>query len=217
VRRGVACVAVTLLLAGCAAPPPPAEHVPAQASVEELAAAINASAARSERDPDPGARARLSAQAASDAAACLARAPRSVACLYGQAIALGLEARAHPARASDLLTRMLAALSDAEAVDPDYDNAGPARVRALVLVRAPGWPLGPGDDDAGLIAAQRAVELRPQYPPNLLALAEALDGTGNRVGAREAYARARDAAQALPVSPDRDDWIREADRALQRK
>jgi hypothetical protein len=130
---------------------------------------------------------------------------------------LGLEARAHPARAADLLTLMLARLSDAESVDPDYDNAGPARVRALVLVRAPGWPLGPGDDEAGLIAAQRAVELRPQYPPNLLALAEALSRSGNSAGARDAYARARDAAQVLPVSPERDDWIREADEALQRK
>jgi len=217
VRSGIACIALALLLVGCAAPPPPAEPVPAQASVEELAAAINASAARSERDPDPGTRERLSAQANRDAAACLARAPRSVACLYGQAIALGLEARAHPTRAADLLTRMLAALSDAEAVDPDYDNAGPARVRALVLVRAPGWPLGPGDDDAGLIAAQRAVGLRPRYPPNLLALAEALDRTGHPVEAREAYARARDAAQVLPMSPDQDDWIRAADKALQRK
>jgi hypothetical protein len=217
VRSGIACIALALLLDGCAAPPPPTEPVPAQASIEELAAAINASAARSEHDPDPGTREQLSVQAGRDAAACLARAPHSVACIYGQAIALGLEARAHPTRASDLLTRMLAALSDAEAVDPDYDNAGPARVRALVLVRAPGWPLGPGDDDAGLIAAQRAVELRPGYPPNLLALAEALDSTGNKVGAREAYARARDAAQVLPTSPDRDDWIREADQALQRK
>jgi hypothetical protein len=112
---------------------------------------------------------------------------------------------------------MLAALSDADAVDPGYDNAGPARVRALVLIRAPGWPLGPGDDEAGLRAAQRAVELRPQYPPNQLALAEALDRTGNPAGAREAYARARDAARVLPMSPDRDDWIREADQALQRK
>lgn len=216
-RSGFACIGLALLLGGCAAPPPPAEPVPAEASVEELAAAINSSAALSERNPDTGTREQLAAQASRDAAACLARAPQAVACLYGQAIALGLEARAHPTRATDLLTRMLAALSDAEAVDPAYDHAGPARVRALVLIRAPGWPLGPGDSEAGLIAAQRAVELRPQYPPNLLALAEALDKTGDRAGAREAYARARDAAQALPASPDRDDWIRQADQALQRK
>ena len=87
-------------------------------------------------------------------------------------------------------------------------------MRALVLIRAPGWPLGPGDAEAGLVAARRAVALRPQYPPNLLALAEALAKTGDASGARENYARARDAAQALPAAADRDEWLREADQAL---
>ena len=92
----------------------------------------------------------------------------------------------------------------------------PARVRALVLIRAPGWPLGPGDAEAGLAAARRAVTLRPIYPPNLLALAEALATTGDRSGARENYARAHEAALALPAAADRDEWLREADHGLQR-
>jgi hypothetical protein len=112
---------------------------------------------------------------------------------------------------------MLDALGRAESADPNYDEAGPARVRALVLVRAPGWPLGPGDAEAGLVAARRAVELQPQYPPNLLALAEALEKTGDANGARENYARARDAALALPAATDRDEWLREAGQGLQRK
>ncbi len=90
-------------------------------------------------------------------------------------------------------------------------------MRALVLIRAPGWPLGPGDAEAGLVAARRAVTLRPQYPPNLLALAEALAKTGDANGAQENYALARDAALALPAAADRDAWLREADRGLQRK
>ncbi len=56
--------------------------------------------------------------------------------------------------------------------------------------------------------------LQPQHPPNFLALAEALSKTGDANGARENYSRARDAAQALPSSPDRDDWLREADKGL---
>jgi hypothetical protein len=68
-----------------------------------------------------------------------------------------------------------------------------------------------------LVAARRAVTLRPQYPPNLLALAEAQAKTGDASGARESYARAQDAAQALPASAERDDWLRQADQALQRK
>ncbi|MGC1520431.1 MAG: hypothetical protein WA803_02725, partial [Steroidobacteraceae bacterium] len=134
--------------------------------------------------------------------------------LYGGAIALGLDARAHPARAGETLRNMLDSLARAESADPNYDEAGPARVRALVLIRAPGWPLGPGDAEAGLDAARRAVALRPSYPPNLLALAEALAKTGDRSGARDNYARARNAAEALPDAADRDEWLREADQAL---
>jgi hypothetical protein len=77
--------------------------------------------------------------------------------------------------------------------------------------------LGPGDADAALVAARRAVTLRPLYPPNLLVLAEALAKTGDGNGAREYYARARDAALALPASADRDEWLREAEQGLQRK
>ena len=96
-------------------------------------------------------------------------------------------------------------------------NNSPARVRALVLIRAPGWPLGPGDAEAGLVAARRAVALRPQYPPNLLALAEALSKTGDGNGARANYGRARDAALAQPAAADRDEWLRTADQGLQHK
>jgi Flp pilus assembly protein TadD len=182
--------------------------------VRELAAAIAADAQRSDHEPDAKIRAELAAEASRDAAACLARQPQAAACLYGRALALGLEARAHPTRAGELLNVMLGSLADAEAADPYYDEAGPARVRALLLIRAPGWPLGPGDAEAGLVAARRAATLRPQYPPNLLALAEALAKTGDSNGARENYERARALAQALPAGSDRDDWVREADDAL---
>jgi hypothetical protein len=186
-------------------------------SVEELAAAIESDSQRSGHESDGKIRSQLADEASGYADACLAKAPRAAACLYGRAEALGLEAQAHQVRAGELLKSMLDALNGAEAADPNYDQAGPARVRALVLIRAPAWPLGPGDADAGLVAARRAVELRPQYPPNLLALAEALAKTGDANGAREAYTRARDEAQALPASADRDGWLREADQGLQRK
>ena len=58
---------------------------------------------------------------------------------------LGLKARAHPLQANESLKAMLEALNRAEAADPAYDQAGPARVQALVLIKAPAWPLGPGD------------------------------------------------------------------------
>jgi hypothetical protein len=88
-------------------------------------------------------------------------------------------------------------------------------VRALVLIRAPGWPLGPGDPGAGVDAARRAVSLRPQYPPNLLALAEALARSGDTQAAHQAYQRARAEALARPAAADRDEWLSEANLALQ--
>jgi hypothetical protein len=220
VKRSIACSIVMLLLVACTAPrrrPPPPVQGPTPTTVDGLAAAIAADAERSEHESDPKIRDELATEASRYAEACLAREPQAAACLYGHALALGLEAKAHPTRAGELLKNMLAALASAEAADPNYDQAGPSRVRALVFIRAPGWPLGPGNFEAGLAAARRAVMLRPQYPPNLLALAEALAKTGDANGARETYARARDAAQALPSTADRDGWLREADQALQRK
>jgi hypothetical protein len=189
----------------------------APTSVEGLAAAIQADSQRSDHESDGKVRAQLADEASAYADACLKQAPQAAACLYGRGIALGMQAHEHPTSAGELLKSMLDSLNSADAADPSYDNAGPSRVRALVLIRAPGWPLGPGDPDAGLVAARRAVALRPLYPPNLLALAEALSKTGGAAGARDTYAKARDAAQALPETPDRQSWLREADQGLQRK
>lgn len=215
-------VAVALLLAACSLPRRTTAPGPlpsgAPTSVEGLAAAIDADSQRSDHESDGRVRGALADEASGYADACLAQAPKDAACLYGHGVALGLQARAHPTRAGELLKAMLDSLSGADALDPNYDQAGPSRVRALVLIRAPGWPLGPGDADAGLESARRAVGLRPQYPPNLLALAEALSKTGDSAGARDAYAKARDAAQAMPeTTGGRDGWLREADQGLQRK
>jgi len=210
-----------LAVAACASPPPaataPKAARPRPSSVAELAAAIEMDAQRSDHESDSKIRRDLAAEASADADACIAIEPQAAACLYGHAVALGLNARAHPTRANEYLTRMLEALTRAESADPNYDEAGPARVRALVLIRAPGWPLGPGDAESGLAAARRAVTLRPDYPPNQLALAEALVKTGDGDGAMQSYARAREAALAVPASPERDEWLHEADQGLQRK
>ena len=205
-----------LWLAACAtAPQRPSNPAPIPTTVEALAAAISADSQRSDHEPDSKIRDELATEAVRDAEACLALEPQAAACLYGHAVALGLQTKAHPARAGDLLKKMLDALTSAEAADPNYDHAGPSRVRALLLIRAPGWPLGPGDSDAGLEAARRAAALQPQYPPNLLALGEALAKTGDGKGSRESYALARDAAKSWDASADRQDWLREADQALQ--
>ncbi|MEO7206290.1 MAG: hypothetical protein ABI356_00485 [Steroidobacteraceae bacterium] len=183
-------------------------------TLDQLAAAVAADARRSDLETDSRKRAQLAADALQNAQACLARAPAAAVCLYYDGVALGLKARAHPLQANELLKSMLDALSRAEAADPTYDQAGPARVTALVLIKAPAWPSGPGDAETGLAAARRAVALRPGYPPNVLALAEALAKTGDSHAAQDTYRRARDLIQALPPGGNRDDWLREANQAL---
>jgi tetratricopeptide (TPR) repeat protein len=218
VKKLIACAALALVVAACSpfsrrpgkALPPPSSN-----SVEGLAAAIQDTAQRSEHQSDSKTRVALAMQASVDADACVKLDPRAVACLYGSAIAMSLQARAYPTEGGlQLLNEILQTLTRAEAADPNYDHAGPARVQALVYLRAPGWPLGPGDADSGLDAARRAVSLQPDYPPNRLALAEAQLKTGDTKGARESYTRARELAQALPSGPDREDWVHQATEAL---
>ncbi len=215
-----AAAALTLSLVGCGSIPTrtqPANPASAGESIDQLAAAVAADAARSDHESDAKVREQLADDALDRADACVAKAPDAASCLYERGIALGLQARAHPARALDLLKSMLDALTRAESADPGYDQAGPARVRALVLARAPGWPLGPGDADAAIEAARRATTLRPQYVPNWLALAEAQSKSADAAGARETYTRARDLARALPAGAERDDWLRQANQGLERK
>ena len=205
-----------LSLAGCNTPLTRSGALPSSMTIEQLAAAVAADARRSDLETDSKTRDQLAADAVQNAQACLQRAPQAAACLYYDGVALGLKARAHPLQANEALKSMLEALSSAEAADPGYDQAGPARVQALVLIKAPAWPLGPGDPEAGLAAARRAVGLGPDYPPNVLALAEALAKTGDTQGAVDTYRRARDVIQGLPPSRDRDDWQHEADQALRK-
>ncbi len=213
------CVGLALLATACSVPRRAAGPLPSGAptTVEGLASAIDADSRRSDHESDGRVRGALADEAIGYADACVAQAPQAAACLYWRGIALGLQAKSHPLRAGESLKAMLESLTSADAADPNYDQAGPSRVRALVLIRAPGWPAGPGDADAGLESARRAVGLRPQYPPNLLALAEALAKTGDAGGARDTYAKARDAAQAMPETAERDGWVRDAEEGLKKK
>ena len=92
-------------------------------------------------------------------------APASAECDYALALALGVQARERPSTATQGLKAMVELLQKANGLDARLDHGGPARVLALVLVRAPGWPLGPGDPETGLKAARQAVEPLPRLRP----------------------------------------------------
>jgi hypothetical protein len=184
--------------------------------VEGLLGLARVSSYRIEHEPDAGERDRLVAVAIEASQWCERRAPGRAECRYALALALGQQARERPSTSHDGVEKMVRALQGVAAVNPRLDDGGPERVLALVYLRAPGWPLGPGDPEAGLAAAQEAVALAPDHPPNALALAEALARNGRRDESRAAYARALALARlrAEGGDPDAPEWVTEAERAL---
>jgi tetratricopeptide (TPR) repeat protein len=182
------------------------------AGIDGLLCAIRAKSWLAEREKDVQVRGDLSVSAVQLGQWCLRRAPASPACKYWLAVALGLQARDRPSTVEDSLKRMVQLLREVGKEAPLYDEAGPERVLAILLLRAPGWPVGPGDPEAALPLARRAVELLPDYPPNQLALGEALLANDERVKALEALDRAVSLAGKAPASdnPDAPGWIAQA-------
>jgi hypothetical protein len=216
--------ALLAVLALCACTVPrPAIQAPANGAVAlpptQLIAAVQADTERIDHSQDPAERTRLLATATANAQQCLAAAADNGGCHYAWAQVLGLTARERPVQAVSLLKEMLASLKQAEALDPDFDHAGPARLSAVVLLRAPGWPLGPGDADAAVIAAQRAVERDPGYPPNLITLAQAQAKSEATAKARATYEKARLAipawnGESAEPAADRGEWQHEVEQGL---
>lgn len=208
-----------LLAAACAAPlkqlpPPEAGAVPEAAAA--LAARSRDASSRTQHEPSADTRRALAQEAVEAGQRCQQTAPTSSACDYALALALGVQARERPSTATQGLPLMADLLRKANAKDARQDNAGPARVLALLLLRAPGWPLGPGDAEAGLTAARQAVALFPEYPPNQLALSEALLATGEEKASQAAAARALELGRtaAAAHAPDADDWVHDAETLL---
>jgi hypothetical protein len=177
-----------------------------ESRVEGLLGAMRASTWLIEREKGAAERGRLAVEAVQLGQLCQRRAPGRAACDYRLAIALGQQARERTSTARDALDRMVKLLRGASAADPALDRAGPHRVLALVLLRAPGWPIGPGDPEAALPEARAAAGLFPEAADNQLALGEALVANGHREEGRAALARAadlagRDAAAGDPDAP----------------
>ena len=222
----VAAAALLAVAAGCAgrqpAPatgPPGLSQPPGTASPADAAALADrarAAVRRLEHEDHGPAREALVAEAVEAGRGCQAVAPGMASCDYALALALGVEARQHPSGALPRLAEMVRLLRSADGQEPRLDQGGPSRVLAILLVRAPGWPLGPGDPEAALEAARRAVGLAPDFAPNQLALAEALRASQDQAGAEDAARRAVALARAAAAAgePDAAGWLRDGERWL---
>jgi tetratricopeptide (TPR) repeat protein len=147
---------------------------------------------------------------------CQRRAPAEPECDYRLAIALGEQARERPSTGKDAADKIVDLLHRAIARAPRMDSAGPHRVLALVYLRAPQWPIGPGDPEAALDEARAAVQIAPDAALNQLLLGEALAANGNPSEARAAYRKAEVLAAAASKAgdPEAAAWLAEARSSL---
>ncbi len=143
---------------------------------------------------------------------CQRRAPAEAECDYRLAIALGQQARERPSTGRDALGTIVELLQRASARAPRLDEAGPQRILALVLLRAPSWPVGPGDPEAALEAARAAVRLFPDRAENQLVFGEALAANHQPEPASAAYRKAFALATAARRAgdPEAATWVAQA-------
>ena len=134
---------------------------------------------------------------------------------YWYALTVGLLADADRAYGLKAVSEMDQALRRAMALDERYDYAGPVRVLGILLLRAPAPPVSMGSSRKGLRLLQHAVELFPNYPENMLYLAEAFRDNKRNLEAREVLNKVMNA----PLWPDRQfeslGWQAAAQKLLQ--
>ncbi|MDH3627943.1 MAG: hypothetical protein OES25_09840 [Acidobacteriota bacterium] len=171
----------------------------------------------STRVGEPDERRATAARAVNDGQLCERDFVGDAACVYWLALAVGAQARERRSTAIDGLDVMEDRLRQAIELDATQDHGGPHRVLALLYLRAPGWPTGPGDPDVGLEQARLAMTIDDSFPPNVLVLGEALVAVTEDDEGRGAFLRARAMAEAWLANghPEAADWVDEANEFLQ--
>lgn len=132
---------------------------------------------------------------------------------YYLAVNLGMRIRLLGIDAIGRLGELLEALNVA-VQDPSEDQGGALRVLAMLYLRAPAWPVGPGDPEAALPLLKDAVERFPSHPQNHLFYAMALAGNDEREKALRELAVATVLAHPSLWGASADRWLTEI-RALQ--
>jgi hypothetical protein len=125
-----------------------------------------------------------------EAARRASRGPDDAEAAYLQAVNLGLYVQAKGLTAVGRLSELVKLLKVA-GQQPQLDDGGPLRVLGLLYVKAPAWPVGPGDLDLGLDLLKKAAETYPEHPLNHLFYAEALIADGQKEQARAELERTR--------------------------
>lgn len=98
--------------------------------------------------------------------------PKSAACLYYQAVSLGLYSKLHTLTSLGRIQQMIESAKEAITIDESFSNAGPHRLLGYVYLQAP-ETLGIGDLDLALEHFEKARKIAPNYAGNLVAMAQA--------------------------------------------
>jgi hypothetical protein len=184
-----------------------------EAPVEAFLGAARATAWLVEHTDDGARRKDLVAEGVQIGQWCRRLYPEVAECRYRLALAVGQQARERASTAVDGLDVMVELLEGVIADAPDLDFAGGHRVLALVLLRAPGWPTGPGDPELALEHARAAAAAFPDHPPNQLVLGEALAENGFGAESRRALELGIELAR-VHSGPDAQEWVEQGEAAL---
>ncbi|MGD1088903.1 MAG: hypothetical protein ABR955_09300 [Verrucomicrobiota bacterium] len=102
----------------------------------------------------------------------IARDTNAVAAHYYLGMNLGQLARTRSLGALKIIREMESEFKTAAKLDNQFDYAGPERNLGLLYRDAPGWPVSVGSHRKAHDFLKRAATLAPDYPENLLNLAE---------------------------------------------
>lgn len=108
------------------------------------------------------------------------QAPNAVGPTYYLAMNLGELARTKMLGGLKLVKEMETLFLHARALDEKYDFAGPDRCLGMLYFQAPSWPTSVGSRAKAHDHLRRAIELRPNYPNNLIAYADILNRSRDR-------------------------------------
>ncbi len=104
---------------------------------------------------------------------------------YYMAMNKGQLARSETLGALKLVHEMEHEFLAAAGLDPGADFAGPERGLGLLYRDAPGWPMSIGNRSRARQFLESAVTIEPNYPENILNLAESYLKWGDKAGARK--------------------------------
>ncbi len=112
----------------------------------------------------------------------------SAAAHYYLAMNLGQLARADRIHGLKYVDRMESEFQTADHLDPHFNFAAPDRSLGQLYRDAPSWPVSIGSRDKARDCLERAATLSPDYPGNLLTLAESYHQWDNDADAKKELA-----------------------------